>query len=93
MANVVAGCLLTGSDLECQGVDLLSDRDEPRVVVIKALPNPHVSIVATGDNVPEEQPIKSPPNGNPVEQPHKMKDVTTSCYDSVSSSVEGLARV
>lgn len=48
-----------GSDLERHGVDLLADRDEPGIVVIQALPDPHVSIIATGDDVPGEQTINS----------------------------------
>lgn len=59
MASLVARSVSMGTDLEGQGVDLLSHRDEPRIVVIQALPYPDISIVATGDNVPEEQPIKS----------------------------------
>lgn len=69
VANLACSVLM-GTDLEGQGVDLLSDSDEPRIVVIQALPYPHISIVATGDNVPEEQRIKSQGGSRRVQRSH-----------------------
>lgn len=69
VANLACSVLM-GTNLEGQGVDLLPDCDEPRIVVIQALPYPDISIVATGDNVPEEQRIKSQGGSHCIKKSH-----------------------